>query len=198
MSIAACSRVAALSPVPILWRFLMFFNSCKYKTWKTGSYKTRNGTERNGTVSNWCTIWTWTPDTRCVNISSARYGELILRPVPATKTGQAPSRQYRATPSVLNLLAVYLVSSSGVTDPSLTSEGWRCHYRLWAQLWGVDLLVAHPGTGSEWYRFLYFSQIRNKHHHRASAFMLTSGKLGQLLIQPWDFTGISIIYSSVY
>ena len=50
------------------------------------------------------------------------YGELISRPVPATKTGQAPSRQYRTTPSVLNILAVYLVSSSGVADPSLTSE----------------------------------------------------------------------------
>ena len=51
------------------------------------------------------------------------YGELISRPVPATKTGQAPSRQYRATPSVVNILAVYLVFSSGVADPSLTSEG---------------------------------------------------------------------------
>ena len=50
------------------------------------------------------------------------YGELISRPVPATKTGQAPSRQYKATPSVLNILAIYLVSSSGVADPSLTSE----------------------------------------------------------------------------
>ena len=39
------------------------------------------------------------------------------------QTGQAPSRQYRATPSVLNILAVYLVSSSGVTHPSLTSKG---------------------------------------------------------------------------
>ena len=51
------------------------------------------------------------------------YGELISRPVPATKTGQTPNRQYRATPSVLNILAVYLVSSSGVADPLLTSEG---------------------------------------------------------------------------
>ena len=53
------------------------------------------------------------------------YGELISRLVPATKTktGQAPSRKYRATPSVLNIVAVYLVSLSGVADPSLTSEG---------------------------------------------------------------------------
>ena len=51
------------------------------------------------------------------------YGEFILHPVPATKMGQAPSRQYRATPSVLNILVVYLVSSSGVADPSLTCEG---------------------------------------------------------------------------
>ena len=35
----------------------------------------------------------------------------------------SPSRQYRATPSVLNILAIYLVSSSDVADPSLTSEG---------------------------------------------------------------------------
>ena len=58
-------------------------------------------------------------------VSSTIYGELICisRPVPATKTGQGPSRQYRTTPSVLNIQAVYLVSSSGVADPSLTSEG---------------------------------------------------------------------------
>ena len=29
-----------------------------------GCWKTRNGTERNGTGSNWCSIRTWTPDTR--------------------------------------------------------------------------------------------------------------------------------------
>ena len=45
---------------------------------------------------------------------------------------------------------------------------------------------AHPGTGSEWYRVLYSPQIRNEHHQRASAGMLTSGELGQLLAQPWD------------
>ena len=59
----------------------------------------------------------------CKYVSSSMCGELISRPVPPTKTGQAPSRQYRATPSVLNILAIYLVSSSGVADPSLTSEG---------------------------------------------------------------------------
>ena len=59
-----------------------------------------------------------------VNMSvHQRCGELISRPVPATKTGQALSRQYRATPSALNILGVYLVPSSGVADPSLTSEG---------------------------------------------------------------------------
>ena len=42
-------------------------------------------------------------------VSSSMYGELISRPVTATKTGQASSRQYRATPSVLNILAVYQV-----------------------------------------------------------------------------------------
>ena len=49
---------------------------------------------------------------------------IILRPVPATRTGQAPSRQYRATPSVLNIISSRL---PGVFvrhhDPSLTSEG---------------------------------------------------------------------------
>ena len=119
---------------------------------------------------------------RCVNVSSSRYGELILRPVPATKTGQAPSRQYRATPSVLHILAVYLVSPSGVADPSLTSEG------LVMSLPSLDSAVGSRFTcGSPWNRkgmvsLSVFST--NKHHHRASAFMLTSGKLGQLLTQP--------------
>ena len=39
------------------------------------------------------------------------------------KTGQVPSRRYRATPSVLNILAVYLVSSSCVANPSFTNVG---------------------------------------------------------------------------
>jgi len=51
------------------------------------------------------------------------YEELISRPVSATKTGQAPSRQYRGTLRIWNILAVYLESSSCVADPSLTSEG---------------------------------------------------------------------------
>ena len=114
-------------------------------------------------------------------MSSSRYGELISCPVPATKTGQAPSRQYRATPSVLNILAVYLEHSSclpgifvrrwTLSTLRLQARGQRCYYCLWTQLWGVELPVADPGTGMEWYRFLYFPQIRNKHHHRASAFM---------------------------
>ena len=41
-----------------------------------------------------------------INVSVHR--ELISHPVPATKTGQAYSRQYRATPSVLNILAMHL------------------------------------------------------------------------------------------
>ena len=51
------------------------------------------------------------------------YRELISRPVPATKTGKAYSRQYSATPSVWNITAIYLVSLSGVADPLLTSKG---------------------------------------------------------------------------
>ena len=36
-----------------------------------------------------------------VNIQGlSMYGEMILCPVPATKRGQAPSRQHRATPSI--------------------------------------------------------------------------------------------------
>ena len=32
-------------------------------------------------------------------------GELISRPVPATKTGQAPNTQHRAAPSIGNILS---------------------------------------------------------------------------------------------
>ena len=87
----------------------------------------RNGMERNETRSNWCTIQTWTLDTwleisvdrRCLSVRT-----LFSCSVTATKTGQTPSRQHRATPRIWNILAVYyLVSSSGVADPSLTSEG---------------------------------------------------------------------------
>ena len=57
------------------------------------------GTLRNGTGSNCCTIQTWTPDMlQLINMpGSSIYGELISRPVPATMTGQAPSRQLRGT-----------------------------------------------------------------------------------------------------
>ena len=58
-------------------------------------------------------------------------GELILRPVPATKTRQAPSTQHRATPSIGNILSDYLESSSGVADPSLyKARGQQCHSHL--------------------------------------------------------------------
>ena len=60
--------------------------------------------ERNGTGSNCCRIRTWTQDMLWkigVNMPGlSMYGELISHPVPATKTGQAPSRQYRAPPSI--------------------------------------------------------------------------------------------------
>ena len=73
--------------------------------WDAGKPGTlRNGTEWNGTGSNCCTILTWTLDMLRkigVNIPGlSMYGELISRPVPATRTGQAPSRQYRATPRI--------------------------------------------------------------------------------------------------
>ena len=149
------------------------------------------GTERN---RNCCTIRTWTPDMlRKIGVNMpglSMYGELISRPVPATKTGQAPSRQYRATPSIWSILAVYLVSSSGVADPSLTSEGSVMSLPSLALDSavgsGVNSSVAHPGTARQWYRVLYSPHIRNKHHKRASDGMSTSSKLGQLLVYRGD------------
>ena len=49
-------------------------------------------------------------------------GELISRPVPATKTRQAPNTQHRAAPSIENILADYLESSSGVADLSRVGD----------------------------------------------------------------------------
>ena len=126
----------------------------------------QNGTERNGTGSNWSTIQTWTP---------IRIGKLVLicqlisHPVPATKAGQAPSRQYRATPSVLNILAVYLVSSSGVADP--WSEGSAMSLSSLGSAVGSGVTCGSPwNMNSIAFCVLYSLQIRNKHHHRASAF----------------------------
>ena len=60
-------------------------------------------------------------------------GELISRPVPATKMGQAPDTQHRTIPSIGNILADYLESSSGVADLSrvddvtlVSSAGFSC------------------------------------------------------------------------
>ena len=162
-----------------------FFVVMQWGCWKTRNAQERNGTERNGTGSNLYPIWMWTPDTHWkIGINMSAHRELISRPVPATKTGQAPSRQYRATPSVLNILVVYLVPSSGVADPSLTSEGLAMPLPSLGSAVGSDVTCGSPWNRKEWYCVLYSPQIRNKHHHRASAFMLTSGKLGQLLAQP--------------
>ena len=49
-------------------------------------------------------------------------GEPILRPVPATKTGQAPNTQHRAVPSIGNILADYLESLSGVANLSRVGD----------------------------------------------------------------------------
>ena len=58
--------------------------------------------------SNCCTIQTWTPDMLwkiSFNMPGLSiYEELILRPLLVTKTGQAPSGQLRATPSMRNIL----------------------------------------------------------------------------------------------
>ena len=185
-------RVQATATLTLMfsaeYTFLPYFIS-SVRHPKAGSYNTRNGMEGNGTGSNYAQ---YRRRCRICNVLICQFGELISCPVPATKMGQAPSRQYRATPSVLTFYSStwYL----GLASPflRLQARGQRRHYRLWAQLWGVDLPVAHPGTGSEWYCFLYFLQIRNKDHHGASASMLTSGELRQLLAQPRDFTGVMV------
>ena len=80
------------------------------------------------------------------------YGELTLRPVPATKTRQAPSRQYRATPSVLNIISSRLPGvfvqrrrpfayKRGVGDAS-TVSGFSCG--VWSYLW---LTLKQKGHG---------------------------------------------------
>ena len=92
-----------------------------------GSDKARNGTEWN---RNWCTIRMWMPDVRwknCVNMSAHQYTEssscVLYQPRRWDKHPEdGISIQQRATPSVLNILAIYLVSSV-VANPSLTSEG---------------------------------------------------------------------------
>ena len=49
-------------------------------------------------------------------------GELISRPLHATKTGQAPNTQHRAVPSIGNILADYLESSSSIADLSRVGD----------------------------------------------------------------------------
>ena len=90
-----------------------------------------------------------------------------------------------------------LVPSSGVTDPSLTSEGSAMPLPpLTSAAWGVELHVAHPGTGRElWYCVLYSPQIRNKHHHRVSAFMSHPARWDSCWLSHESFIGISIAHS---
>ena len=172
----------------------------KNHTYWDNENETRNGTERNETEQN-----RKEPEVidaqygrgRGIcdgfNVSSSMYGELILRPVPATKTGQAYSRQYRATPSVWNILAVCL---PGIfVWRRRQARGRRSHYRLWVQPWGVELPVAHSGTGREWYRILYSPQVRNKHHQGASAGMIQRAKTVNWLSYGMHYR---YIYSSVY
>ena len=63
----------------------------------------RSGTERNGTEPEVIVAQYRRGHRICYGklvLGISMYGELISRPVPATKTGQAPSRQYRAIPRV--------------------------------------------------------------------------------------------------
>ena len=127
-------------------------------------------TEWNGTRSNCCTIRTRTPDVlqkvgvNMPGLSMDR--ELILHPVPATKTGEEPSRQHRATPRIWNILAVYLESSSGVPDLSLTNEGSAMSLLSLvldsAMGSKVNYSVAQPGTARQWYRILYSTHTRKQ------------------------------------
>ena len=139
--------------------------------------------EWNGTRSNCPITRISTPDMQWkigVNMPGpSMYGELISCPVPATNKGQAPSRQLRATPSVWNILAIYLESLSGMADPSLTSEGSAMSLSSFGSAMGsrVSSSVSHPGTARQWYHVLHSLHIQNKHHQRASDGMSTSSEL---------------------
>ena len=123
--------------------------------------------ERNGTGSNWCII----------HGRGRRYCD---------------ENCASALINVWNILAVYLVSLSGIADPSLTSEVSAMSVPC---IWGVELSVAHPETGREWYRVLYSPQTRNKHHQSlgASAGISTPGELDSYWLSMEIYsTGISV------
>ena len=153
------------------------------------------GTEQNETGSNLCTLQTWLLDTGwkigfkmpLINVLEA---DLVFCTCHEDRTSTCPEDRTSTQQtiwshsSMWNILAVHLVSLSGVTSPCLQVRGQQCHYCLWAQPWGVELSVAHPLTGREWYRVQVYSlQIQNKHHQRVSTGMSTFGKLG---LGHWD------------
>ena len=73
----------------------------------------------------------------------------ILNPAPAMKTGQAPSRQSRATPSIWNILVIYLVPISGVDDPSFTSEGSAMSVPPVGSTVGSGVIYGSPRIGRD-------------------------------------------------
>ena len=112
------------------------------------------------------------------------YGELISRPVPATKTGQAPSRQYRATQSVLNILAVYLVSSSGVADPSLTSEESAVPLPSLGSAVGSGVTCSSPWNRKGMVLRSVLSTNTKQAPPQSVSFHVNIRQVGQLLTQP--------------
>ena len=135
----------------------------------------RNAQEWNGTGSNCCTIQTWTPD---MLWKLSTYGELISRSVPATKMGQAPSRQN-----------FYLESSSAwcrrplIAYKRVVGDVTPVSKLLLIQPWGVALtplwlILEQKGTGTA---FCTLHTYENKYHQRAPDGMSTSSELGQLL-----------------
>ena len=107
------------------------------------------GMEWNETESNLCTIQMWRPDMGWkigVKLQCTGSWSCVL---------YLPWRQDKypadSQSSIWNILAVHLVSLSGITGPCSQVRGQRCHYCLWTQPWSVELSVAHPETGREWY-----------------------------------------------
>ena len=105
----------------IQWLWFCWLHETTGRCWKTRNAQEQNRMEPEvidaqcGRGHQIYTLWK-------IGVNMSMYRELIS-PVPATKTRQAPSWQYGATPSLWNILAVYLVSASGIADPSLTNEG---------------------------------------------------------------------------
>ena len=149
------------------------FTTSVWEGIKTLNRTEQNGTERNGTGSNCCTIRTRT---------LIRYRKLVLicQAYQWTENWSRvlylPRRRDKPPADSIEphqaYEAIYLESSSDVADPSLTSEGSVMSLPSLALDSavgsGVNSSVAHPGTARQWYHALYSPPIWNKHHQRVS------------------------------